>query len=66
MAKKQSGRIPGPPFRYIDVDAQVEADGTRMEKLAVHGDGERGIGVRTATPKTVRRAGNAAEQSPLK
>ncbi|MDQ0189568.1 hypothetical protein JI721_01775 [Alicyclobacillus cycloheptanicus] len=61
---EKSERTPGYSFRRMGADritAQAQED---LEKREVHGDGERGIPVRTATPEDAERAGRR-KPSPL-
>lgn len=62
---KQSQRTPGYKFRPVGaVDMKDQREQT-MDVLAVHGNGERGIDVRTAKPQDAKRVGERPKRSPL-
>jgi hypothetical protein len=63
--EKQSHRTPGYSYRNISTKELEQNDNATMQKLEVHGDGERGIPVRTATPEDALRMGDKPKPSPI-
>lgn len=62
---QKSERTPGYKYRPIaSVDMKDERQQT-LDVLAVDGNGERGIDVRTAKPEDAKKAGDRRKRSPL-